>query len=52
MRAPHPPEQNRLVAALSTGDGQQLLLDLELIPLRPVQARVHPLTVSIQDGTR
>jgi hypothetical protein len=52
MHAPHSPKQNRLLPYLSTEDCQRLLPDLELIPIRPFPARVHPLAVSIPDGMR
>jgi hypothetical protein len=52
MHAPHSPKQNRLLAYLSAEDYQRLLPDLELVPIRPLPARVHLLAVSIQDRTR
>ena len=52
MHAPNSPKQNRLLACLSAEDYQRLLPDLELIPIRPLPAQVHPLAVSIQDGMR
>jgi hypothetical protein len=53
MCAPHSPKsakQNRLLACLPARDC--LLPDLELIPIRPLPAQVHPLAVSTQDGMR
>jgi len=52
MHAPYSPKQNRVLACLSAADYRRLLPDLELIPVRPLPARVHPLAVAIQDGTR
>ncbi len=50
MHAPHSPKQNRRLACLSAEDYQRLLPDPELIPIRPLPDRVHPLAVSIRDG--
>ncbi len=52
MLAPHIAMQNRHPACLSAGDRQRLLPDPELIPIRPLPARVHPLAVPVQDGKR
>jgi hypothetical protein len=52
MRAPHSPNQNRLLACLSAEDYQRLLPDLEPIPIRPLPDRARPPAVFIKDGMR